>query len=90
MAALTLVAYSEGPMSLSRYRFLLLGCALAWFLLGLHAPAAHGIAHHGRWPQVPLLSALGALLLAAVGALWALWRHRPSGRRGAVGGEAAT
>jgi hypothetical protein len=77
-------------MSLPRYRLLLLGCALAWFLLGLHAPAVHQITHHGRAPQGPLLGALGALLLAAVGALWALWRHRPSGRPGATGAGAAT
>lgn len=59
-------------MSTRSYRFLLVGCVLAWFLLGMHAPFVHQVIHHGRVMGAPMLLAVALLAVAAVVGLWAL------------------
>ncbi len=56
------------------YRLLVVGCALSWFLVGLHLPALHAMIHHGGEPH--LLALVITTLLASAGAvgLWALLR----------------
>lgn len=53
------------------YRLTVLGCVLAWFLIGLHWPAVHQLTHHGRSPS---LTVMGVLLLLALAGLAGLWR----------------
>jgi hypothetical protein len=68
-------------MSTRSYRFLVVGCMLAWFLLGMHAPIVHQVVEHGRVPRTPVVLAVALLAAAALGGLWALLRVP---RRGAV------
>jgi hypothetical protein len=66
------------------YRLTVIGCALSWFLVGLHLPALHEMTHHGRAPQWPALALVSLLAVAAVAGLWALLRTPARG--GARGG----
>ncbi len=61
-------------MSAWTYRLLVLGSALAWLLVGLHLPALHQITHHGRPLQPAVVLAVAALVLLAIGGVWALLR----------------
>lgn len=67
-------------MTTRSYRFTVVGCALAWLLLGLHLPTAHELLDHGRVPPPPVLAM--SMVLAAIGTvmLWALLRA-PFARR---------
>jgi hypothetical protein len=48
------------------YRLTVIGCALAWFLLGAHLPILHEITHHGRTPSWTVLVAVAGVALAAL------------------------
>ena len=61
-------------MSTPLYRLTVVACALAWFLVGLHAPVVHDITEHGRAPRTSLLVILAVLVLIASGSLWTLLR----------------
>ena len=61
-------------MSTPLYRLTVVACALAWFLVGLHAPAVHQITGHGRAPRPSLLVILALLVIVASGSVWALLR----------------
>jgi hypothetical protein len=52
----------------------LVGCALAWLLLGLHLPTAHELMDHGRVPPPPVLAMSMVLAAAGIATLWALLR----------------
>jgi hypothetical protein len=67
-------------MSTRSYRLTVLGCALAWLLLGLHLPTAHELLDHGQLPPPAVLAASVVLAVAGVAALWALLRA-PVARR---------
>jgi len=56
------------------YRLTVVGCALSWFLVGLHLPALHEMTHHGRAPQWSILAILLSLSAAAIVGLWVLLR----------------
>ena len=46
------------------YRLTVIGCALAWFLVGLHLPALHELVHHGApapWSVVAVVSLMRTL-----------------------------
>jgi hypothetical protein len=63
------------PTMLTRYyRPIVVGCALSWFLLGLHLPTLHELAHHRAAPHWTVLAMVAFLALMAVAALWALLR----------------
>ncbi|MDF1505928.1 hypothetical protein [Roseisolibacter sp. H3M3-2] len=56
------------------YRRTVVGCALLWFLVGLHAPTLHELLDHG-WRAPASVVAMTALLAAlGVAAVWALLR----------------
>jgi hypothetical protein len=61
------------------YRLTVIGCALAWFLVGAHLPIVHEITHHGRMPSWTVLVAVAGLTLAALAAVVVLLRvpNRP-------------
>ena len=61
-------------MSTPLYRLTVVACALAWFLVGLHAPVVHDFTHHGRAPRVGLLVILALLLIVASASVWMLLR----------------
>jgi hypothetical protein len=67
-------------MSTRNYRITVLGCALAWFLVGLHLPGLHGAVEHGQAPHTGVVVATLLLAVAAVAGLWALLRP-PAARR---------
>ena len=58
------------------YRPTVLGCVLAWFLVGLHVPALHEIVDHGAAPSPTVLGATSLLTVAGLAALWRLLRVR--------------
>jgi hypothetical protein len=66
-------------MTTRAYRLTVLGSALAWFLLGLHAPALHQMTHHGRALPATALGAVLALAACAVAGVWRLLRAPRSG-----------
>ena len=61
-------------MSTRSYRLTVVGCVLAWFLVGLHLPTLHAMTHGGHAPRASFLAILLALAAAAVAGLWALLR----------------
>lgn len=65
-------------MRTTSYRLTLIGCVLAWFLVGLHLPALHGMTHHGRPPRWDVLAVTALLAAAALAGLWALLRAAPT------------
>jgi len=65
-------------MNTSTYRLTVLGCALAWFLVGMHARLVHQFTHHGRAPHAGVLAIVGLLVVAAVVMLWQLLRRTPT------------
>jgi hypothetical protein len=67
-------------MTARAYQLTVLGSVLAWFLLGLHAPALHQMTHHGR--DLPV-TALGATLILAACAVAGVWRLLRAPRRAA-------
>ena len=56
------------------YRLTVIGCALAWFLVGLHLPTLHEMTHHGQAPNWTVLTAVSFLTVVAIAGLWALLR----------------
>ena len=58
------------------YRLTVVGCALSWFLVGLHLPALHAMTHEGHAPGTTVLAVVLALGVAAVAGLWLLLRSR--------------
>ena len=56
------------------YRLTVIGCALAWFLVGLHLPALHEMVHHGAPAPWSVVAVVSLVALGAVAALWALLR----------------
>jgi hypothetical protein len=78
--SLTQPSRTEVAMSTRNYRITVLGCALAWFLVGLHLPGLHGVVEHGQAPHTGVLVATLLLAVAAVAGLWALLRA-PAARR---------
>lgn len=56
------------------YRLTVIGCALSWFLVGLHVPALHEMTHAGHAAEWDVLVATLSLAGAALAALWALLR----------------
>ena len=56
------------------YRLTVIGCALAWFLVGLHIPTLHEITEHGAPPRWDMLVITLLLAVAGVATLWALLR----------------
>ena len=67
-------------MTTRSYRLTVVGCALAWLLLGLHLPTAHELMDHGRVPPPPVLAMSAVLAIAGMTALWVLLRA-PFARR---------
>ena len=68
-------------MTISYYRLTVGGCALSWFLLGLHFPVLHEMTNHGRRPGGVVLTATLLVGILAVAALWTLLRTQaPSAR----------
>ena len=67
-------------MTTRAYRLTVVGCALAWLLLGMHLPTSHELMDHG-WVMPPPVLAV-SMVLAAIGTatLWALLRA-PFARR---------
>jgi hypothetical protein len=65
------------------YRFVVLGSALAWLLLGLHLPALHQVTHHDATLHWSVMAAIGALAAAGVVGVWVLLR---APRRWGAGG----
>lgn len=64
------------------YRLTVIGCALSWFMVGLHLPALHAMTHEGHAPQWGALAMTLLLATAGVAALWALLRApAPRSRR---------
>ncbi len=65
------------------YRLTVLGCVLAWFMIGLHWPAVHQMTHHGQPPSLTVLSAVMLLAVAGLAGLWRLLRSPglPAGGR---------
>lgn len=66
----------------------MLGCVLAWFMIGLHWPAVHQMTHHGQSPSLTVLGALSVLAVAGLAGLWRLLRidmDRESSLRGRHG-----
>ena len=61
-------------MSMRAYQLTVVGCALSWFLVGLHVPALHQITHHGRTPAWSVLAIIALLAVAALGGLAVLLR----------------
>ena len=61
-------------MSMRAYQLTVVGCALSWFLVGLHVPALHAITHHGRAPHWSVLTIVALLAVAALGGLALLLR----------------
>ena len=61
-------------MSTPRYRLSVVACALAWFLVGAHAPVFHEITEHGRMPRASLLVIVALLVAIASGLVWVLLR----------------
>lgn len=61
-------------MSTPLYRLTVVASALAWFLVGLHAPVVHQFMGHGRTPAVSLLTILALLVVIASGSVWTLLR----------------
>ena len=61
-------------MPTRHYRLTVIGCALSWFLVGLHLPALHAMTHAGRAPQWNVLAIVSLLAAAAVAGLWVLLR----------------
>jgi hypothetical protein len=68
-------------MSTPLYRMTVVACALAWFLVGLHAPVLHEITEHGRAPRTSLLVILVVLVVIASGSVWRLLRSPRSHSR---------
>jgi hypothetical protein len=62
------------------YRLTVVGCALAWFMVGLHVPALHEILDHGARPTAGVLGGTALLAAAGAAALWALLRAPARGR----------
>jgi len=65
-------------MKTSTYRLTVLGCALAWFLVGMHARLVHQVTHHGRTLNAGIVAIVGLLVVAAVVMLWQLLRRPPT------------
>ena len=65
-------------MSMRSYRLTVVGCALAWLLVGMHLPSAHALLDHGRVPPPTVLAATAVLALVGLAALWALLREPPA------------
>ena len=63
------------------FRLTVLASALAWFLLGLHAPMVHQITQHHRMPDATVLIVMVVLTVAGVVSVVALLR---GGRGGAA------
>jgi len=72
------------------YRLTVVGCALSWFLVGLHLPTLHELRHDGFAPHWTVLAMLAVLAVAAVAALWALLRAPTRWTRPPGPGAAAT
>lgn len=58
------------------YKLTVIGCALSWFLVGLHLPTLHEMTHHGSAPRGGFLAIALLLAMAGTGSLWALLRAR--------------
>jgi hypothetical protein len=56
------------------YRLTVLGCALSWFMVGLHFPVLHDVAEHGQSPPWSILAIVALLIVAGVASLWVLLR----------------
>ena len=61
-------------MSTRTYRLAIVGCALSWFLLGMHVPLLHQVVGHGRTPGTPVLVAVAGVAVAALAVLLLLLR----------------
>jgi hypothetical protein len=61
-------------MRIRYYRLTVLGCALAWFLLGAHLPILHALTEHGRSPSWTVLLAVAAVTVAALACVVMLLR----------------
>jgi hypothetical protein len=62
------------------YRLTLLGCALSWFMVGLHLPTLHAMTHEGHSPRASVVVATALLAVAALATLWMLFRAPRGGR----------
>jgi hypothetical protein len=61
-------------MATRHYRLAVIGCALTWFLVGLHLPALHELTHADAAPRSGFLAIALLLALLGVAALWVLLR----------------
>jgi hypothetical protein len=65
-------------MSMRSYRLTVMGCAVAWLLVGLHLPTLHEVLDHHPLPPPSVLAMTAVLALAGVASLWALLRKPPA------------
>ena len=63
------------------YRSTVIGCAFAWFMVGLHFPMFHEITDHGASVSWPVMAIVTCLIIAAIAGLWVLLRA-PAGWTG--------
>ena len=61
-------------MSTRSYRLLIVVCALAWFMTGVHTPIFHAWTSHGHVPHASVLIGTALLAVVAIVALVALLR----------------
>ena len=66
-------------MTMRFHRLTLIGCALAWFLFGMHWPVVHHVMAHGAKPPAWLLALIAAMAVAGVVTLWTLLRDAGRG-----------
>jgi hypothetical protein len=63
-------------MSLTTYRFVVLGSLFSSFMVGLHMPAMHEIIEHGADTHWGIVAATGTLVAMTIAGGWALLRRR--------------
>ncbi len=68
----------EVNVSTWNYRLTVIGCALAWFLVGLHIPSLHRMTHDGQSPHWGVVAITLLLGVGAVAGLWVLLRSPDS------------
>lgn len=77
-------------MRTRNYRLTVIGCALSWFLVGLHLPMLHAMTHPGSAPRRDVLAVTLVLAVAAVAGLWVLLRAPGRGTTPSDPGAPAT
>ena len=61
-------------MRMSPYRFTVIICVAAWFLIGIHSPLVHEVVDHGLRPHWSVVAVVAAFVLVGCASLWSLLR----------------